>query len=102
MFSQYRVCLLLLLGLFYNFILFLQAQKVAPDAAAAAAPVAVNDGAVVSGADPERAKQLMQAVAEQVSSDWSTIGLGPFNFDTFIFDFPTVCEMKMKLPNHDL
>uniref|UniRef100_A0A8C5BLQ1 Methionine--tRNA ligase, cytoplasmic n=1 Tax=Gadus morhua TaxID=8049 RepID=A0A8C5BLQ1_GADMO len=40
-------------------------QKVAPDAAVAAAPVAVNDGAVVSGADPERAKQLMQAVAEQ-------------------------------------
>ncbi|XP_030230287.1 methionine--tRNA ligase, cytoplasmic isoform X1 [Gadus morhua] len=42
-----------------------KAQKVAPDAAVAAAPVAVNDGAVVSGADPERAKQLMQAVAEQ-------------------------------------
>ncbi|KAK0148214.1 Methionine--tRNA ligase, cytoplasmic [Merluccius polli] len=30
-----------------------------------ATPVAANDGAAVSGADPERAKQLTQAVAEQ-------------------------------------
>ena len=86
MFSQNGVCLLFLPSSFSNGILFLQAQKAAQNTdqapAAAAAPVASKDGAVVSGADPEKAKQLTQAVAEQVSPVLIglQLGLGHFFF----------------------